>query len=151
MSAARPASPAPEQLVGDEYAYIDSRLGLAFASSFGAFSNCTRKPPTRAYPMRLTTLSSSIPASDDRGRIERRTLEGRLVFHGQVHPDVATVTIRTPRDVRTLVPSEGFVLAVYDRPVPGRRGHRDRPFARRQGGHALALRRVTRGWAWRRT
>jgi hypothetical protein len=83
------------------------------------FSNCRRKPPTRAYPMRLTTLSSSIPASDDRGRIERRTLEGRLVFHGQVHPDVATVTLRTPRDVRTLVPSEGFVLAVYDGQFPG--------------------------------
>ena len=30
-----------------------------------------------------------------------------------------SVTIRTPRDVRTLIPSEGFVMAVYDGQFPG--------------------------------
>jgi hypothetical protein len=48
-------------------------------------------------------------------------LEGRLVYFGTVHPDVTSVTIVTPRDVRTLVPTKDFhaIVAVYDGPFPG--------------------------------
>ena len=69
----------------------------------------------------MTTLTSSIDAGDPRGRIERRTQDTRLVFHGRVYPDVVSVTIRTPRDVRTLVPTSPAhaVLAVYDGLFPG--------------------------------
>ena len=43
--------------------------------------------------------------ADPGGSVERRVDPARIVFDGTVHPDVQTVTIRTPRDVRTIVPS----------------------------------------------
>ncbi|MDA0170240.1 hypothetical protein OJ998_14175 [Solirubrobacter taibaiensis] len=111
----------PEQLVGDAYAYIDSRLGIAFAGGIGGFFNCKRKPPTRAFPMRTETLISGIADPDPRGRIERRVVEGRIVFSGTVHPDVVSITITTPHDVRTLIPTpehHAFVT-VYAGRFPG--------------------------------
>ena len=51
-------------------------------------------------------------------------MEGtRTVFSDLVHSDVVSVTIRTPRDVRTLVPSAKAhaILAVYDGRFPGGR------------------------------
>ena len=47
-------------------------------------------------------------------QIARRTLPGRTVVKGSAPPDVVAVTIRTPRDVRTVKPVGGFFLAVYD-------------------------------------
>lgn len=110
----------PGRLVGTQLGWIEPRLDTFFPS--GDFEvACTLPKPTRAYPLRVTTLVSSIPGSDDRGRIERRTLPNRIVFHGRVHPDVVSVTIRTPRDVRTLVPSpeHHLFIAVYDGQFPG--------------------------------
>ncbi|HWK28500.1 MAG TPA: hypothetical protein VNS09_18185 [Solirubrobacter sp.] len=78
---------------------------------------------TRAYPMRLTTMVSRIPDGDAAGRIERRTQDGRTAFWGRVHPAVVSVATRTPRDVRTLVPTSRLhaILAVYDGTFPGAR------------------------------
>ena len=47
-------------------------------------------------------------------------LRGRTTIGGQAHPDVVSVTIRTPRDVRTLVPSQPdhMILAVYEGAFP---------------------------------
>ncbi|MBE2317931.1 hypothetical protein DVA67_018260 [Solirubrobacter sp. CPCC 204708] len=103
----------PDRLIGTQPGWVDSRLDT-FASTAGFPPACGLRVPTRSYPMRLTTMLSSIPQGDDRGKIERRTLDNRLVFSGRVHSTVERVTIRTPRDVRTLIPSNGFVLAVYD-------------------------------------
>lgn len=48
--------------------------------------------------------------------IERRTLPGRTIITGVARGDVATVTISTPRDVRTLRPAGPLhvIIAVYD-------------------------------------
>ncbi len=50
----------------------------------------------------------------------RRTLPGRTILSGVTRSDVASVTIATPRDVRTLVPTRrahAFVVA-YDGTFP---------------------------------
>ena len=49
-------------------------------------------------------------------QIERRTLPGRTIITGRADPDVVSVTLVTPRDVRTLRPGgPGHVLiTVYD-------------------------------------
>ncbi len=48
--------------------------------------------------------------------IERRTLPGRTIITGVALPDVASVTLTTPSDVRTLRPSgpRHLLIAVYD-------------------------------------
>lgn len=111
----------PEQLVGDAYAYVDPRLNIAFLGGIGGFFNCKRKPPTRAFPMRTETLISGIADPDQRGRVERRVVEGRIVFSGTVHPDVASITITTPHDVRTLIPTSEHhaFVTVYAGRFPG--------------------------------
>lgn len=50
------------------------------------------------------------------GRIARRTLPGTTYFAGPVVPDVRTLTLKSPRDVRTVVPSSPAhaYLVVYD-------------------------------------
>jgi hypothetical protein len=70
--------------------------------------------------MRLDTGIWGVGEDDAPGRIERRVLEGRIMFSGRVHDDVISVTIRTPRDVRTLIPSSPAhaILAVYDGRFP---------------------------------
>jgi hypothetical protein len=73
--------------------------------------------------MRTQTLISGAADSDPRGRIERRVLEGRIVFSGTVHPDIVSLTITTPHDVRTLIPTpehHAFVT-VYAGRFPGGR------------------------------
>jgi len=54
------------------------------------------------------------------GRIALRTLPGRVVIDGLAEPDVREITIRTTRDVRTIVPSpraHAFIV-VYDGTFP---------------------------------
>jgi hypothetical protein len=48
--------------------------------------------------------------------IERRTLPGRTIITGTAEADVASITLATPRDVRTLRPSgpEHAFIVVYD-------------------------------------
>ena len=52
----------------------------------------------------------------ERARAERRLLAGRTTIYGQCSADVERVTLETPRDVRTMLPSAvgHAVLAVYD-------------------------------------
>jgi hypothetical protein len=48
-------------------------------------------------------------------QVVRRTLPGRTVITGVVAPGVTSVTLRTPRDIRTLRPTrDRLVLAVFD-------------------------------------
>ncbi|HET6505759.1 MAG TPA: hypothetical protein VFG42_03120 [Baekduia sp.] len=44
----------------------------------------------------------------------RRTLPGRTLVTGEVAPEVTSITLRTPRDIRTIRPVGGTFLAVYD-------------------------------------
>lgn len=69
--------------------------------------------PTLRYPISGTWASWGEPGGDEAAaarrrdpvRTARRVSPGRTVFSGVVHPDVASVTIVNPRDVRTLTPS----------------------------------------------
>lgn len=111
----------PDRIVGTQVGFIDRRLDL-FYSVAGFRVACGRLVPTRKDPLQMDTLiSGGGPQGEDRGRIERRVLEGRIVYWGRVHPDVVSVTIKTPRDVRTLIPSKDFhmIVAVYDGLFPG--------------------------------
>ncbi len=59
-------------------------------------------------------------------QIARRTLPGRTVVSGTANDDVVSVTLRTPRDVRTLRPGPGgLFLAVYDGAFYGGRIYAD--------------------------
>jgi hypothetical protein len=110
------------RLVGTRLGNVDRRLGIFYSGPFDALQRCgdAVRNPTRAFPMRLDTGVWGIGEDDPRGRIERRVLNGRILFQGRVHPDVVSVTIRTPRDVRTLIPSSPahVILAVYDGHFP---------------------------------
>jgi hypothetical protein len=78
-----------------------------------------RRRPTPAFPLRLTAGVWSQGFGDDTsGHVERRVLRGRTTISGEVDPGVVSVTIRTPRDVRTLVPSHHLILAVYEGTFP---------------------------------
>jgi hypothetical protein len=58
--------------------------------------------------------------ADDAGRVARRTQPGLTTFDGTVAPGVTAVTLTTPRDVRTLIPTGPLhaILAVYDGTFP---------------------------------
>jgi hypothetical protein len=113
----------PGRLVGSRLGHVDRGLGVFYTSGLEVLRMCPRRDrkPTRAYPMRITTGIWGAGFADPRGRVERRVDPTRIVFDGTVHRDVQTVTIRTPRDVRTLVPSAKAhaILAVYDGRFPG--------------------------------
>jgi hypothetical protein len=113
----------PGTLVGTRLGTVVRRLGIFLPLGLETMIVCPpwRRTPTQANPVQITTTIWGSDLQDPRGRIERRMLGSRIVFHGRVHPDVASVTIRTPRDVRTLVPSSDVhaILAVYDGHFPG--------------------------------
>jgi hypothetical protein len=110
----------PGFLVGTRLGHVQDILGVFFSTGLAFLSRCGREP-TRGYPMPIDTLIAGGIPDDSAGRIERRVLSNRIVFWGRVYKDVVSVTIRTPRDVRTLVPSSRAhaILAVYDGRFPG--------------------------------
>jgi hypothetical protein len=113
----------PGRGFGNRVGQVDFDLGTfddEQGNRFGLF-NCT---PKRAAKNAVDTAfllggdtAPQMPGSDpERGRIARRTLRGVTVVYGRAREDVTAVTIATPRDVRTLVPSSrahAFVAA-YD-------------------------------------
>jgi hypothetical protein len=111
----------PGRLVGSHFAYVDARLDTLYGDFMEQFGNCSRKPPTARHPLRVDALVGG-DALDSQGRIERRVIDGRIVYWGIVHPDVTSVTIVTPRDIRTLVPTRDHVfVAAYAGLFPGGR------------------------------
>ncbi len=114
-------------MVGDRVGTVDYELGI-LRESDGAFANgcpAPRTRPTRARPLHFgysTGGGLGMSRAEDPvpGRIARRTVRGRLVIDGTAHPDVRSITIATPRDVRTIVPSRrarAFLL-VYEGGFP---------------------------------
>jgi hypothetical protein len=54
-------------------------------------------------------------AAPSPAQVARRTLPGRTVLTGSASKQVSSITLRTPRDVRTVRPGPGgLFLAVYD-------------------------------------
>jgi hypothetical protein len=68
----------------------------------------------------LTPQSLDPTAAPDQGRTELRTLPGHTILYGAALPTVRQLTIESPRDVRTLVPSPNArsFLVVYDGTFP---------------------------------
>jgi hypothetical protein len=114
------------QVVGDTIGAIDTDLALVTTYPFVRV-NC-RPPgegPTRDRPLwaGYGGGSGDPNASDPllrRARIERRVLPGRFELLVECHRSVERVTIRSPRDIRTLIPSERghVVFALYDGGFP---------------------------------
>lgn len=113
----------PDRVLGNRLGSLDARLGLFSGALMADTTRCPepRRSPTRASPARLDTgLHSGPDVNAASGRTQLRRLDRRTVLSGRVHPDVVAVTLRTPRDVRTLVPSRigHAILAVYDGAFP---------------------------------
>ena len=113
------------QVVGDEVGHVDPDLAL-----FDASGPVECRPPGDG-PTPGRPVWPSYGWGDDavgrgpdpllsRARIERRVLTGRFSLQAECDPSVDRVTIRSPRDIRTLVPSKRghVVFALYDDMFP---------------------------------
>jgi hypothetical protein len=117
---------APGRALGDRLGRLDAQLGLFASDVLQETSRCPdpRRPTTKTFPARLSTgLYSGPDVNPDSERTQLRRLDGRTVISGRLHPDVVAVMLRTPRDVRTLIPSRTghAILAVYDGTFPAGR------------------------------
>lgn len=138
-------------VAGDRVGEIDRGLGTfrdarpSYGSSCGTAGARTTRARPLSYGWSLNALPGGIEpesAAARRWRTQRRTLAGTTRIHGAAHRDVVSITIASPRDVRTVVPSpRAHVFAVvYDGGFPAgeiaisarmRDGtiHRERPLA----------------------
>jgi hypothetical protein len=110
---------------------VGSRVGninyaLDTFTDAGVLPCLSRIRLTRKMPVQWSMTSGASdpneePGSDpDVGRVALRTLPGRTVMSGITRADVREITIQTPRDVRTIVPSpraHAFIV-VYDGSFP---------------------------------
>lgn len=115
------------RVVGDRAGRVDFLLDTL---TDAAFTQCEPAPGraharlSREHPIALgMSIGGGIPedgADPAPGRIARRTLRDHSSFSGPVQRDVVSVTIATPRDVRTLVPAgrAHAIIAVYDGTFP---------------------------------
>jgi hypothetical protein len=111
------------RVVGGRVGDPDLDLGV-FTESVLSSPSCRplTGPPNAEYPCSFSWgggNAEELEGSDsarERGRIERRLLAGRTFVDAQCRADVERVTLETPRDRRTLVPSPfgRALLAVYD-------------------------------------
>ena len=94
---------------------LDGEFQLGPDSSQGGTALATRPSPLALFTdnVNLSALSS---AAITPAEIERRTLPGRTLIAGLAAPDVVSVTLTTPRDIRTLQPTgrHHAFIAVYD-------------------------------------
>lgn len=109
------------RIVDGRIASIDDRDGTvrfgpaSWSSGRIAPPGRFRTPPVRleiSGPGMGPARAESSPTSPS--QVARRTLPGRTIITGALRADVVSVTLRTPRDVRTLTPIDGLFLAVYD-------------------------------------
>jgi hypothetical protein len=117
----------PARIVGDRVGGIDYQLGTLTETSGHLTGACpdARQPPSRARPLNVGWSGgggfAGEPGQDPLpGRVARRTLRGITTIAGIAHPDVRSITVATPRDVRTISPSpraHAFVL-LYDGSFP---------------------------------
>jgi hypothetical protein len=111
------------RIVEGRFATIEARSGALRYGLQGWGSGGGAPLKRKPAPVRFETqggpeydlsgeLATTLPAPE----IERRTLPGRTIVTGTAEADVASVTLATPRDVRTLRPSgpEHTFIVVYD-------------------------------------
>ena len=116
---------------------IGSRLATLLDGSNRVFFDVpaevllTRKPRTSDRPLALRVSEAlftgpglTAPGPPSTAQVARRTLAGRTIVSGSATGAVESVTLRTPRDVRTVRPGPGgLLLAVYDGVFYGGRVH----------------------------
>jgi hypothetical protein len=111
----------PSPALGDRPGTLDRRRGTFTDAEL--LVRCPHWPggPTRRRPLVLfggasTGVGGPGGPPPDPGRVELRTQPGRTIVEAFVREGAELVTIATPRDVRTLVPSPraSTVFAVYD-------------------------------------
>jgi hypothetical protein len=77
-----------------------------------------RQPRRADRPLTLivdATAAASLPRAPSPAQVARRTLPGRTILSGAADERVTAITLRTPREVRTVRPGPGgLVLVVYD-------------------------------------
>jgi len=121
----------PAQVAEDRAGFIDLRLALLDGHSGLSRGSC-RPLQTKPDPKRPCDIGWGGGSADEtdggeafarRARTERRLLSGRTQVYGQCSADVDRITVRTPRDIRTLAPSAigHAFLAVYDGDFPAGR------------------------------
>lgn len=106
----------PDRLVGNTPSLVDSRLGIAIPAVRSRFDCRRASAPTAAHPLKVSTSSYANNDEDPALTAQLRRPIGRLVLYGRTTPSVTSVTIRSPRDIRTVKPSlgSGAFVAVYD-------------------------------------
>jgi hypothetical protein len=132
FAATRTCSTAYGRIVAGRLASIDLRDGVLKPGAEGTGSNlgCLSHPNplesavSRDQPVEFdqqqvgtgTDPWAEEPSVLGQPEVEQRTLPGRTIITGEAKPDVLSVTISTPSDVRTLRPSGPLhlILAVYD-------------------------------------
>lgn len=111
------------QIVEGRLADLDPGTGALHYGPNGFSSGGDPRLEGRLGPVRFDTQGGPEPESlfapeqaPSPPQIERRTLPGRTIITGIADADVESVTIATPRDVRTLRPSgrDHVLIVVYD-------------------------------------
>jgi hypothetical protein len=111
----------PGRVIGDRVGTPKARAGTMTESVASVFQCQANVRSNRSAPVRLGwTYQRADDELSSTQRSARRTQTQRIIFSGTVDPDVKQVTIATPRDVRTLVPSSQAhaLLIAYDGDFP---------------------------------
>jgi hypothetical protein len=118
------------RLVGDRVGGIDYRRDVLTETSFSSGGGCSGggRALARIFKDHPVMIGGSgggpLPEEGEdtggTGRVARRTQPGLTTLTGQAAPGVVAVTLETPRDVRTLIPSgpTHAIMAVYDGSFP---------------------------------
>jgi hypothetical protein len=110
------------RIVDGRLADIEEARGTVVSQAV-EFGSGARTPPGERQQVLFDAQSTGVEGGIDMSapaltppEIERRTLPGRTVITGIAQPDVVSVTLTTPSDVRTLRPSgpRHVLIAVYD-------------------------------------
>lgn len=109
----------PGRVVEDRVGHVDFGRGTISEDQVSSLDCQSLRYLSRKQPIGAGSGGdgSADPASDPgHGRVARRTQPGTTYFGGPALPDVQTITLKSPRDVRTIVPSSPAhaYLVVYD-------------------------------------
>jgi hypothetical protein len=111
------------QIVEGRFAVIEPRNGSLRNGPDGWTGGGDGPAPGKQPPVRFDSTGGPEGRQPGEGatalprpELERRTLPGRTIITGEADADVVSVTLATPRDVRTLRPSgpRHVLIVVYD-------------------------------------
>ncbi|MGO9488987.1 MAG: hypothetical protein ACLQBB_08185 [Solirubrobacteraceae bacterium] len=111
------------RIVEGRVAVVEPLTGTLHTGPDGSTGGGNERRPRRRPPVLFDAqggpepdLPGGEPATPSPPEIERRALPGRTIITGIAQPDVVSVTIATPSDVRTVRPSgpDHVLIVVYD-------------------------------------